>query len=203
VINEAQLREMSPGERRELAHALAVLDYPSPLAGLNWPRGRTFGFLVSVLACIVLVGWIVVLALTLQRHYVATHWRFAWVGFDVILLTAFALTGWAIWRGRQVVIACMLVTGTLLLCDAWFDVVLDLGTSGIWESLASAVLVELPMAFLMLRAARRLIRLSALVAMSARGDAEPVGSLWSIPLLGLSAWPGWQEAGPERHERRR
>jgi hypothetical protein len=54
----------------------------------------------------------------------------AWVGFDLVGLAAFAATGWAIWRGRQMVIACLLVTGTLLCCDAWFDVVPGLQASG-------------------------------------------------------------------------
>ena len=76
------------------------------------------------------------------------------------------MTGWAFWRGRQIVIACLLVTGTLLCCDAWFDVILDLGTTGVWESIASAVIIELPLASLMFRAARRLIRLSTLVAVA-------------------------------------
>jgi hypothetical protein len=187
VISEAQLRDMSHGERRELARMLASLDYPHPLLELNWHRGRKLGVLISMAACIVLLGWIIVLMLTLNRHYTATHWRFAWVGFDIVLLSAFAMTGWAFWRGRQIVIACMLVTGTLLCCDAWFDVILDLGTSGIWESLASAVVIELPLAFLMFRGARRLILLSALLAVSAREDLDTVPSLWRVPLLGGAA----------------
>ena len=188
VINEEQLREMSPGERKELAHALAQLDYPHPLLELNWHRGRKLGVLLSLVSCLVLVGWIVVLTLTLNRQYTATHWRFAWVGFDVMLLIAFALTGWGFWRGRQMVIGCLLVTGTLLCCDAWFDVILDLGTKGIWQSIASAAFIELPLAYVMFRAARHLILLSALVAMSARNDIDKLPrSLWRVPLLGVVA----------------
>ena len=184
MINEADLRELSPGERRKLAHSLAVIDYPHPLLELNLRRRRKIGVLFSIIACTVLVGWIVVLVLTLGRNYTATHWRLAWVGFDIALLAAFAATGWAFWRGRQIVIACLLVTATLLCCDAWFDVILDLGSSGVWVSIASAVIVEIPLALVMFNAARRLIRLSALVAMSGAGDAAPVPSLWRIPLLG-------------------
>jgi len=102
-------------------------------------------------------------------------------------LAAFAATAWAFWRGRQMVIACLLVTGTLLCCDAWFDVVLDLQTSGIWLSIASAVVIELPLAFLLLNAARRLIRLSALVAVSERDGDVRMPSLWRIPLAGENA----------------
>jgi len=190
VINEADLRQMSPGERRQLARSLAAIDYPQPLLGIYLTRGRRFGVLVSIAACTVLIGWIIVLFLTLHRSFHAEHWKGAWVGFDFILLFAFAATGWAFWRGRQIAIACLFVTGTLLCCDAWFDVVLDAGTSDVWGSVASAVFVELPLAFLMFNAARRLIRLSALVAVSESGDLDeyPEGSLpplWKIPLFGL------------------
>jgi hypothetical protein len=201
VINEAELREMSASERRELAHALAVIDYPHPLRAIRLSRGRWVGALASIIACAVLVGWIVVLFLTLNRSFHAQHWKGAWVGFDLIELGAFAATGWAFWRGRQIVIACLLVTGTLLCCDAWFDVVLDAGTSDIWGSVASALIVELPLAFLMFSAARRLIRLSAVVAMARSGDygdfaampEDRLPPLRKVPLFGVGSperWPG-------------
>jgi hypothetical protein len=195
VISEADLREMSPAERRRLAHSLAAIDYPHPLLGIYLGRGRWLGVLVSIIACAVLVTWIIVLALTLHRSFHTHYWRPAWVWFDFILLSAFAATGWAFWRGRQIVIAFLIVTGTLLCCDAWFDVILDLGTRDIWGSVASALLVELPMALLMFNAARRLIRLSALVAMSESGDLpgpgdrKPLPPLWKIPLFGLRGSP--------------
>jgi hypothetical protein len=79
------------------------------------------------------------------------------------------------------VIACLLVTGTALLCcDAWFDVVLGLQTGGMWLSIASAVVIELPLAFL-LNAARRVIWRSALVAVSERRGEVDLASLWRIP----------------------
>jgi hypothetical protein len=190
VINEADLRQMSPGERRKLARSLAGIGYPQPLFGIYLTRSRRLGVLVSIAACTVLVAWIIVLVLTLHRSFHAQHWKGAWVGFDLILLLAFAATGWAFWRGRQIVIACLLVTGTLLCCDAWFDVVLDLGSSDVWLSVASAVFVELPMAFLMFNAARRLIRLSALIPLTQSGELAdyPDGTLpplWKIPLFGI------------------
>ena len=192
MINEADLRDMSPRERRRLAHVLARIDYPQPLLGVYLARGRRLGALVSVIACIALVAWIIVLVLTLNHSFHAQHWRGAWVGFDLLLLLSFAATGWAFWRGRQIVIACLIGTGTLLCCDAWFDVVLDVGTSQVWLSIASAVIVELPLAFLMFNAARRLIRLSAVVAVSGSGDPgngdglpdDALPPLWKIPLFG-------------------
>jgi hypothetical protein len=198
VINEADLREMSPNERRKLARSLTTVDYPHPLLGIYLARGRLLGLLVSVFACAVLVGWIIVLGLTLHRSFHTQHWKGAWIGFDLILLLAFAATGWAFWRGRQVVIVCLIVTGTLLCCDAWFDVLLDAGTPDVWLSVASALIVELPLAFVMFNAARRLIRLSAVVAVGGAGstsdcDDLPVDALpplWKIPLFGVSRPPG-------------
>jgi hypothetical protein len=187
VINEAELRQMSVSERHQLARMLATIDYPHPLLDLNLKRRARLFSLFAVVACVVLAAWIVVLVLTLHRDFTATHWRLAWVGFDIVELTGFALTGWALWRGRQIAIACLLVTGTLLCCDAWFDVILDLRTSGIWLSVASAVIIELPIAFLLFNAARRLIRMSALAAMGAGGVRLPLPSLWRLQLIGLGS----------------
>ncbi len=183
---------MSPSERRRIAHALARIDYPRPLTGIDLAKRRWLGVLVSVTACVVLIGWIFFLELTLRRTFHTQHWKGAWVGFDVILLLAFAATGWAFWRGRQVVIACLVVTATLLCCDAWFDVLLDAGTPDVWGSLASAALVELPLALLMFTTAGRLIRLSAVFAVGGRGDQGERGvppedllpPLWKIPIFG-------------------
>lgn len=191
VINEAELRQMSAAERRQLASLLAAVDYPHPLLDLSLNRRRRLAAIFSASASVILAGWIVVLILTLHRDFTSTHWRLAWVGFDIAELAGFALTGWALWRGRQIVIACLLVTGTLLCCDAWFDVILDLRTPDMWPSLASAAFIELPLAFLLLNAARRLIRMSALAALAAGGVTQPLPSLWKLPLAALyGAFPG-------------
>jgi hypothetical protein len=187
VINEAELRQMSVSERNQLARMLATIDYPHPLLDLNLKRRARLFALFAVVASVILAAWIVVLVLTLHRDFTSTHWRLAWVGFDIVELTGFALTGWALWRGRQIAIACLLVTGTLLCCDAWFDVILDLRTSGVWLSIGSAVLIELPIAFLLFNAARRLIRMSALAAMGAGGVRLPLPSLWRLQLIGLGS----------------
>jgi hypothetical protein len=184
MIDDAELRQMSPEDRRRLARALAAIDHPGLMHDPEVERDRRLGLFVSVACCVALAGWIVVLVLTLQRQYTATHWRGAWVGFDFLLLTAFAATAWAFWRERQVVIMCLVVTGTLLCCDAWFDLILDLGTPGIWESVASAVLVELPLAAVLFAAARQLVRLSVRAVMQLQGERGPVPSLWRIPLFG-------------------
>ena len=195
MINEDDLRRMSQAERRRLARLLATIDEPHALRDPRFALRRRLSLLVVIGGCVVLAGWIAVLMLTLPRHYTAAHWRGAWVGFDFALLAAFAATAWASLRERQVLIICLTVTGTLLICDAWFDVILDLGTRDIWMSVASAVFAELPLAFMMLTAARRLVRMSVGVVMQLEGIDGPVPSLWRIPLFA----EGLQAALPARY----
>jgi len=105
-----------------------------------------------------------------------------------VLLFGFAATGWAFWRGRQIVIACLVVTATLLCCDAWFDTTLDWGTRGFTVSLLSALLIELPLAAVALIGARRLIRLTAGRLELLSGVPGPVPPFWRVPLFG--EYPG-------------
>ena len=171
VIEKAELRRMSQAERRELAAMLAELEASQPdQARVGQYRAdpyridpvlrreRRLALLVSAACCVFLAGWIVLLAATLPHHFDAHHWRAVWVNFDVFLLAAFAATAWAIWRQRQVLILLLMLIGTMLCCDAWFDVGTSLATSGLWISLLSAVFAELPLAFLAFAGARRLLR---------------------------------------------
>jgi hypothetical protein len=189
VIDEDDLRQMSREERRNLARLLASIDEPHVLRDHRAIWRRRFALLLSMGSCVVLAAWIAVLMLTLPKHYTAGHWRGAWVGFDFALLLAFAATAWAAWRERQVLIILLTVTGTLLCCDAWFDIILDLGTRNIWESVASAVFAELPLAFIMFTAARRLVRQSVGVVLQLEGITADIPPLWKIPLFaeGLAA----------------
>lgn len=190
MISEDELRRMSPHERAELAHAIAAIDSQQP-AGLEPSGGfaqrhRTLLLLAIVGCCVVLAAWTGVLAVSLPRYYRAGDWRGAWVGFDLALLIAFAMTAWAAWRHRQLVIICLVVLATLLCCDAWFDVTLDLRTSGFLVSLLMALFVELPLAALAAIGARRLMRLTFAVVGKLAGVPGPAGPLWRVPLYGLA-----------------
>jgi hypothetical protein len=183
VIDEAELRRMSPKERAKLMQALAVIDMPR-LSSPGSTRRRRLFLLGTIACCVVLAVWIGVLAVTLPRYYRAGGWRGAWVGFDVAELAAFAATAWAAWRGRQVLIMCLTVLATLLLCDAWFDVTLNVRTSGFLVSLLSALAIEIPLAVIAILGARRLLRLTIARIRSREGLVGPVPSLWKIPLFG-------------------
>jgi hypothetical protein len=91
------------------------------------------------------VPWTVFLAFTLPQRATAHHYRLAWVGFDVALILALFATALLAWQGRRAVIIPAVVTATLLVVDAWFDV-LTSGGEGLAVSSASALLAELPLA---------------------------------------------------------
>jgi len=190
VMNVDELRRMSPGERAELARTLAALDGPVPPAESDLPAGpfrRAIALAAIIACCAALAAWTGVLAVTLPRYYHTGGWRGAWVGFDVLLLIAFAFTAWAGWRHRQLVIICLVVLATLLCCDAWFDVTLDLRTSGFLLSLLMALCIELPLAALAIIGARRLMRLNIRALGRFRGLPGPVPPLWKVPLYGLES----------------
>jgi hypothetical protein len=143
-----------------------------------------------VLACVaVLIPWTIFLAVSLPDQYRAHHWRLTWAGFDGLLLLGMSLTVYFGWRRRQAVIPASIVTATLLICDAWFDISLDLGTSDVWWSVASAVLVELPLAAFFIFRALVLINLTILQAYRRLGIDEPPPSFLKVPLFGFSREP--------------
>src|SRR5215469_16622483 len=185
MLDYQDLRRMSPRERLRLRQMLAELDAPDPRGRLASQRRRTIVLALVIACCVALAAWIGVLATTLPRYYRAGDWRGAWVGFDVALLLAFAASGWAAWRRRQILIICLVVLATLLCCDAWFDVVLDARTSGFEVSLLSAVLIELPLAAVAILGARRLVRVTSAVMQRYRGGAGPVPRLRDMPLVGV------------------
>jgi hypothetical protein len=51
-------------------------------------------------ASVFMIGWTVLLLLTLPSRYLAGQWRIAWTGFDLALVLLLAAMAWAIWRRR-------------------------------------------------------------------------------------------------------
>jgi hypothetical protein len=186
VFDEERLRELGHAGRLRLIRALVALERLDPDADRVLRRRQSAALAAIIICCVILAAWIGVLAVTLPRYYTAGGWRAAWVGLDVAELAAFAATGWAAWRRRQVLIICLAVLATLLFCDAWFDVVLDARTAGFELSLLSAVVIELPLAGLAAWGARRLLLMSVAVVRRYEGERGPSPSLWQARLIGGS-----------------
>jgi hypothetical protein len=111
-----------------------------------------------ILCAAVLLLWAVLLIFTLPRNYTANHWRVAWAGFDLGLGAAMVTTAIAVIRRSPFAEVAAAITGTLLLCDAWFDVLTASTTGELVQAAVEATLIELPLAALCFWMASNLAR---------------------------------------------
>ncbi len=179
---------MSRQERAALTQCLAAVnaEFPPPGAGAGaGDRRRRLFVIILMCASVGLIPWIVILALTLPHHYLAGHWTLTWVGFDVLLLGCLASTAWLAWRRRQAVVIAAFITATLLTCDAWFDITTSSGRTDTILAIASALLLELPLATFLFVVAHHLLRLAVRRAQAARGIPDDPSTLLKLPLLGV------------------
>lgn len=109
-----------------------------------------------LLCAAVLIPWTALLFAALPGHYVANHWQLAWGGFDLGLGLALAATAVMVARRSPFAEVTATITGTLLCCDAWFDVLTARGLADTAQAVISAVLIELPLAALCFWMARNL-----------------------------------------------
>ena len=132
------------------------------------PRWVALGFLVLIIG---LVPWTIWLFFSLPDDHLAQNWWLAWGGFDVGL--GLALGGTAVALLRRSPFAGMLsaVAGTLLVCDAWFDITTSRGVAERLQAIALALLVELPLAAVCFWIARNIERVQA----DARPHLERLG----------------------------
>jgi hypothetical protein len=160
VLSDEQIAAMSPQERRDLIKRLArpVEDFVPSHRWLR--RTREVRILLLVGSAVVLVPWIAYLAVTLPRHYVADNWDVTWVGFDVLLLVMMVATAVLGYLRRQMLVLTAFATGVLLVCDAWFDVLTAHGDDQLW-SVFAAVVVELPLAAVLITGSLQILRLVA------------------------------------------
>ena len=181
VRTSADVSALSEHDRRLLACWLTDCSAPAVLPRPAQRRRKRVLLTVTVCA-IVLVPWAAYLAIDLPEAHRAHEWRVAWVGFDIALILAFASTAWLGWRGRQLVLPALLVTGVLLLCDAWFDVVLSWGSRGQVSSFF-ALVFELPLAAFLIAVYHRLLKTLTAQMWRDRGLEGEAPPLRHAPLL--------------------
>jgi len=148
---------MSPEQRRALILRLSSAsgdDSPSQRRALG---PREVQVVVTMVSAVVLVPWIVYLAIALPRVYVSHNWDQAWVGFDLLLLMLLVGTAVLGYLRRQLVMLTAFAAGVLLICDAWFDWMTSNRADVGWAAM-TALLLELPLAVLLITGAVRLLR---------------------------------------------
>ena len=94
---------------------------------------------------LILLPWTVYLGETLPSRQLSPNYDTAWTGFDVILLLALACTAYFALRRSRYLSTAATATATLLVVDAWFDV-LTTPSAQRPESILLAGVVELPLA---------------------------------------------------------
>ena len=99
------------------------------------------------LAGLVLVPWAVYLVWSLpSRHVQTSYYSVAWGGFDVALAAALIATGVGLFRRRPWVQAVAAAAATMLICDAWFDVLSSQAGQERLVAILMALGAELPVA---------------------------------------------------------
>ncbi len=100
--------------------------------------------IVLAVAALALVPTLVVVLTVVPEAQTAHHLKIAWTGLDVFEVLALAATGWALQRRSALTAVPATITGTLLVCDAWINIVPATGAA-FYEAMAMAC-VELPLA---------------------------------------------------------
>jgi hypothetical protein len=113
----------------------------------RWPSSlREWVVIVYGLIGLALLPWSLWLSESLKPHHFTDNWDLAWSGFDTGLALLFVATAYAAYRRSTWVGALAAATGTLLLTDAWFDVLLESHASERMHAIVLAAVAELPMA---------------------------------------------------------
>jgi hypothetical protein len=99
-----------------------------------------------------LLPWAATLNVILPSRHVARHWDLAWTGFDVGLAGGLAAVAVTAYRRSAWLPRFAMAAGTLLLTDAWFDVLTAGHGTDRTLSLAGLA-IELPLAVLCFRIA--------------------------------------------------
>jgi hypothetical protein len=171
----------SAQQRASVARLLAeTIDQPP--AAMRPLGRRRIVLAVGGVGAMFLLPWLIFLSVTLPETSSGGAWRTVWVGFDTALVAAFVATVLTVWLRRQVALIALVITSTLLTCDAWFDVCLSWGTDEHWVSFATA-LVELPVAILMANSAAVLMRRNFTVIALLRGLDPTALPLWRQPMI--------------------
>jgi hypothetical protein len=98
------------------------------------------------LVAVLLVPWAVFLKWRLPSHHVVRHWDTAWTGFDFALAAALLTLTFCLLRRSAWTQIAAAVAGTMLVCDAWFDLLTSSPGSGLDAALVEALAAELPLA---------------------------------------------------------
>ena len=174
VPTPEEIASWSPEDRARVARSLDFhIPRPSRQQRTRWQRRALIT--LTLVSAVVLLPWIGLLSVTLRETSSGGAWRIAWVGFDTALFLSFAVSGYFVWKRRQIAPVVMAVTATLVFTDAWFDLTLSWNTPEFTVAMLSALIIEIPLALVLVFAATRMLRMNAAMIRALRGrHKQPV-----------------------------
>ena len=147
--DDATSPELGPRTGQELPIGSPLDSAEAALGGtpkqLTLPLPRWLGPL-AVGCAIGIIPWIVYLALTLPARQRSVDYDVAWVGYDAALAVVLAALAYCALRRKPATGAVAAVAATMLVVDAWFDVITTEKGEQLMFAIASAALLEIPLA---------------------------------------------------------
>jgi hypothetical protein len=103
---------------------------------------------VYIMLGLILVPWTIYIGTTLPKHHLSANWDVSWTGLDIGLAASLICTGLLAYAKSIWLIIAASTTGSILLVDAWFDVMSEKSASVMHQSIALALIFEIPLAFM-------------------------------------------------------
>ena len=97
------------------------------------------------LFALIMVPWTIYIGFSLPARQLSPNYDLAWAGFDVLLLSLLAITGYFALRRSRYLAPAASATAALLVVDAWFDCMTTPAPER-WQSIVLCALIELPLA---------------------------------------------------------
>jgi hypothetical protein len=111
------------------------------------PKALVMAFLFGA---VLMVPWTIYLAYSLPRRDITTHYDVMWVGFNALLVLVLGRVAWLAYHRRSQVEIPAAILATLLIVDAWFDIMTASNSSELTRALVLAAFVEIPTAIVSL-----------------------------------------------------
>jgi hypothetical protein len=102
---------------------------------------------IFFIACFVgMIPWTVYLWRTLPVREISPHYNLAWTGFDVLLGVVLLGTGACVIARSKYLAVTATSAATLLVVDAWFDIMTSPAGADLFWAIVMAAVAELPLA---------------------------------------------------------
>jgi hypothetical protein len=173
--DDATSPEVGPRAGPELPAGSPLDSAQAALGGapkqLTLPLPRWLGPL-AVCCAIGIVPWMVYLAMTLPARQRAVHYDVAWLGYDAAMCAVLATLAYCALRRKPATGAVAALASTMMVIDAWFDIVTTDKGPQLTLAIVSAVFAEIPLAIVCAWVAVNAERVQARAYRSLRMRAE-------------------------------